>query len=107
MTHNAGERKILGIQFCLSCAFNGKWRDTTDELQTNVIFSVGHVYAFEVLTLYLTGIFTARDGAGMQNQELNKGLHLAFNKNTMFALTSSHFLPFLTYTSSAVNSVSY
>lgn len=25
----------------------------------------------------------------------------------MFALTSSHFLPFLTYTSSAVNSVSY
>lgn len=56
---------------------------------------------------YLTGIFTARDGAGMQNLELNKGLHLVFNKNTMFALISSHFLPFLTYTSSAVHSVSY
>lgn len=36
---------------------------------------------FEVLILYPTDIFTARDGASRQNLKLNQGMHLEPNEN--------------------------
>lgn len=58
-----------------------------NELQTyaGFVFSVGLFFCrfvfSEVLTLYPTDIFTARDGASSQNLELNQGIHLEPNEN--------------------------
>lgn len=52
------EAKILGIKFHTSYALNAWCKDTTDSFPSNKWhFSVGYIYAFEILILSSADIF--------------------------------------------------